>query len=105
LYGTTENGSPNGDGTLFAIALVSSSAPQPALINISLRGCDVMVMATNGRAGKTYYLLVSTNVAEPRYQWSAVATNILSTNGNVVFIVTNALNSPVSSRFYILQSP
>jgi hypothetical protein len=46
---------------------------------------------------------MGTNVAKPFNQWSPVATNLLTANGNFTITLTNAVDRTVRQRFYILQ--
>jgi alpha-tubulin suppressor-like RCC1 family protein len=57
-------------------------------------------------AGGNYFLLASTNLATPLNQWSRILTNSISLPGtnNFSVIMTNAVNSGVNQRFFILQS-
>ena len=62
-----------------------------------------MVTGTNGLATGTYHLLTSTNLALALNQWSPVATNFLTANGNFSFTATNAVNPQSAQQFYMLQ--
>ncbi|MGA2542364.1 MAG: NF038122 family metalloprotease [Verrucomicrobiota bacterium] len=77
--------------------------PQPGIVNITLSGANLVLNGANGLATATYCLLTTTNLALPVNQWSSVATNVLTANGNFSFTATNAVipNSP--RQFYILQ--
>jgi hypothetical protein len=48
---------------------------------------------------------MSTDLALPLSQWTPVATNVLSANGNFSITVTNAVSAAIPCQFYILQSP
>jgi hypothetical protein len=63
----------------------------------------VVITATNGQTGGTYYLLSSTNVALPRSQWTPVATNVAGST-NFTFIGTNVLTPGSGPQFYILSN-
>jgi hypothetical protein len=80
---------------------------QPAHVTgFSLANTNVVINATNGVTGGTYYLLASTNVAKPLSQWTVVATNVVNTNGAsgaFTFIGTNVA-SPGTNQFYILSN-
>ncbi len=80
-----------------------TTRPAPALTGISLSGGNVVLNATNGIAGGTYYVLTSTNVAAPLSQWLPVFTNVLSTSGSFILTTTNGFSSASSQQFYILQ--
>jgi alpha-tubulin suppressor-like RCC1 family protein len=57
-------------------------------------------------AGGNYFLLASTNLAQPLSQWSRILTNSISLRGtnNFSAIVTNAANSSADRQFFILQA-
>jgi hypothetical protein len=57
-------------------------------------------------AGGNYFLLASTNLAQPLSQWSRLLTNSISLRGtnNFSAIVTNAANSGADRQFFILQA-
>jgi len=86
-------------------ALVVSATAQPVLTGIAESGTNLVLSATNGVAGGTYYVLASTNLASPFNQWTPIVTNVLSAGGNFVMTVTNAaiINAP-SPQFFILQT-
>jgi len=82
-----------------------SAVPQPGIAGISLSGADVVLAATNGAAGGTYYVLSTTNLALPLNQWCPVATNILSADGGFSITVTNAANANAPlQQFFIIQT-
>jgi PKD repeat protein len=75
----------------------------PTITGISLSGTNLVINGTNGFSGITYYVLTGTNLALPRSQWTPVATNIWSANGNFNLIVTNVVNPLVPQQFYLLH--
>lgn len=78
-----------------------SAVPRPGIVAVSLSGANVVLAATNGVAGGTYFVLSSTNVATPVNQWTPVATNFLLGSGNFTSTATNANTAP--QQFFILQ--
>jgi hypothetical protein len=90
--------------TLLASVLVPTNSP--TITGFSLvGGTNVMINATNGQSGGTYYLLGSTNLAAPLSQWLPLATNVIVTNGGgngFTFIGTNVVNATNSQQFFIL---
>jgi hypothetical protein len=85
--------------------LVVSATAQPGISAISLSGANLVLSATNGVAGGTYYLLTRTNLASPLNQWTPIETNILAGSGNFVITVTNAASADaLSPQFFILQT-
>jgi hypothetical protein len=82
-----------------------SAVPRPGLTGISLSGTNVIIAATNGASGRTYYVLNSTNAALPLNKWLPVATNVLSASGNFSITATNAANAGAPwPQFFILQT-
>lgn len=82
-----------------------SAAPLPGISAISLSGTNIVLLATNGAAGGTYYVLSSTNLLLPFDQWQPVATTALSADGDFTITVTNAVNAGApSQQFFILQT-
>jgi hypothetical protein len=82
---------------------VSGGVPMPGIVGISLSGTNLVFNGNNGLSGRTYYVLMSTNLALPRNQWVPVATNLLSGSGSFSLTATNTVSSAASRRFYILQ--
>jgi hypothetical protein len=85
----------------------SLSAPslrvQPVLNGASLAETNLVLMGSYGLSGASYRTLMSTNVAQPLSQWTPVATNLLSANGNFTLTATNAVDRGAARQFYILQ--
>jgi hypothetical protein len=77
--------------------------PPPGLVAINLSGQNVVLSATNGFAGVTYYVLTSTNVARPLNSWLPVSTNVLAGSGNFSITASNAFHPASPVQFYILQ--
>jgi hypothetical protein len=85
--------------------LIISAVPQPGISAVNLSGTNVVLAATNGVAGGTYYVLSSTNLALPLAQWTPVATNVPAGNGNFGITVTNAASAGAPAQhFFILQT-
>ncbi len=77
------------------------------ITGFSLVNANVVINGTNGESGGAYYLLASTNVALPLSQWTAVATNIINTNGAsgaFTFTGTNVVTPNDAQLFYILSN-
>ena len=91
---------PNLSATGLTLVAVGSAL---RIANISLSGTNLVINGVNGLSGRTYFTLMSTNVAKPLTQWSPIATNVLSANGNFTITVTNTVNPTVRQRFYVLQ--
>jgi autotransporter-associated beta strand protein len=88
----------NVNGTLKVVAL-----PQPGIISFSLAGTNLVVSATNGVAGGSYSVLMSTNVDLPFAQWTALSTNVLPFSGSFTVTATNAVDPAAPQRFYMLR--
>jgi hypothetical protein len=80
-----------------------TSRPPPGLVGIRLSGTNVVLNATNGFTGGTYYVLTSTNLATPLSQWSPVFTNVLSASGSFSLTASNTFTVGSSRRFYLLR--
>ncbi len=52
----------------------------------------------NGPAGRTYYVLTSTNVALPLADWAPVFTNVFDGGGSFSF--TNVVDQAASPSFF-----
>ena len=101
------NGStPNPKNELIALDVIGYNlqpVAQPVIKRITLSGTQLVLDGTNGLASAAYQVLTSTNLNLPVLQWTALATNTISTNGNFTFTVSNAVNPGESKRFYALQ--
>ena len=97
LYGTTSLGGLTGMGTVFSLAIV------PDIASFSLAGTNLVINAQNGMSGRTYTVLMSTNLTLPISQWTPVTTNGLASGGNFTITATNAVSSGASQQFYLLQ--
>jgi hypothetical protein len=103
---TTPGVTPNLGVELIALDVIGYNLlpePQPRITGIHLSGTNLVLNATNGLANGTYYVLMSTNVAQPLSQWTPLTTNVLSANGNFTITATNAVNPLAAQRFYTLQ--
>jgi hypothetical protein len=102
----TLGATPNPNIELIALDVVGYQLippPRPGIVQIALSGSNLTLSATNGLSTGVYYLLASTNLALPLNQWSSVATNALSANGDFTFTATNAVKSQAACQFYVLQ--
>lgn len=91
------------NGRITVVSAVIVPTIPPGITNFSLVGGNVVISGTNGQAGGTYYLLMTTNLTYPRAQWRTVATNILGGN-NYTFTGTNAVTANAGQQFYMLSS-
>jgi hypothetical protein len=102
----TAGATPNPNIELIALDVAGYDLvppPQPGIVNITLSGTNLLLNATNGLATGTYLLLASTNLALPVNQWTSLATNVLTANGNFSITATNAVKPHSACQFYILQ--
>ncbi|MGA2748591.1 MAG: PKD domain-containing protein [Verrucomicrobiota bacterium] len=77
---------------------------EPSIGGIELSGANLVFNGINGAFGRTYYVLMSSNLGLPLSQWTRVATNVLSASGNFTMTATNTVTRRVPQRFYILQA-
>ena len=90
-------------------AIVSTIVPTvpPHVSSFSLTGGNLVISATNGVNGGTYYLLGTTNAALPLNQWKALATNVITAGSGAAtftFTGTNVISAGLKQQFYILSS-
>jgi len=85
-------------------ATIQSMPPQPGISGFSVSGTNLVLDATNGVSGLTYYVLTSTNVSQPLNEWQPVTTNILSTSGDFTITITNTFTPAIPQQFYILKT-
>jgi uncharacterized repeat protein (TIGR03803 family) len=92
------------DPAYLGVDNVSVVPAQCSIGSIQMSGANLIFHGTNGLSGRTYYTLMSTNVAQPLNQWGRVATNVLGAGGNFTITATNIVNAGNSRQFYILQT-
>jgi hypothetical protein len=80
-----------------------TTRPPPGLTGIEISRGYPVLNATNGFAGGTYYVLMSTNVNAPLNQWQPILTNVLGSSGNFTVTLNNSLVSQSPRQFYILR--
>jgi autotransporter-associated beta strand protein len=89
------------DGT---IAVISTAPANPPVFGaISASGNNLVMSGSNGTASASYYVLTSTNVAQPMASWTPLVTNQFDGSGNFAF--TNAVSTGTPQMFYRLQIP
>jgi hypothetical protein len=93
----------NANGESKSSIQVSVSTPilQPVFGTMSPAGGNMIFSGTNGTPGKSYLVLVSTDLRLPLTNWEILATNTFDSNG--AFRFTNTFSPSGPSRFYILQ--
>jgi hypothetical protein len=80
-----------------------TTRPSPRLAGIQFSGSNVVLNATNGYIGGTYYVLTATNLTTPLNQWVPVFTNVLGASGIFSLTVSNSFTAHVPRQFYILR--
>jgi uncharacterized repeat protein (TIGR03803 family) len=92
------------DTAYFGLDDVTISFVLPlGIAGISLSGTNLVLTGANGLSGRSYLVLMGTNLTEPLNQWVPVATNALGASGNFSITATNAVNPNAPQRFYLLQ--
>ena len=87
------------DPVPFTIPLVS-----PVISGVTVTESNLTLNCLDGLAGRTYYMLASTNLAAPLNQWAAMATNTLAVNGSFSVDVGNFVNRVWPQMFFILKA-
>ncbi len=115
--GPVENGAAltvTGGGLTWANNLVADGSVQvslgyvvltnsPLITSFSPQGANAVINGSNGQAGATAYLLMTTNIAQPLNQWKTVATNVLGGSA-YTFIGTNVITAGSPQQFFMLSS-
>ncbi len=87
------------------IGLVVTSAinPMPAISGVATVGNNIVYSGTNGFPNARYFVVSSTNLADPVTTWPAISTNYFAPNGSFSF--TNAIDPTRPARFFSIQVP
>lgn len=80
-----------------------SSRPAPGITSIQLSAGKVILGATNGFSGGTYYVLTSTNVTAPLAAWTPILTNVLGASGSFSMSAMDPIDPGTRQRFFILS--
>ena len=87
-----------------ALSVIGQAAPlTPRFGAPVLSGSTLTLAGTGGVAGGTYYVLSSTNLAAPRANWTAVATNTFDASGGFSF--TPTVDPAQLQQFYLIAVP
>ena len=97
LYGSASLGGAYGNGTIFSLAI------EPVISSLSVSGTNAVLNAANGFAGNTWSMLESSDLTLPVADWTPIATNTLSADGNFSITATNAVNPEEAQEFYVLH--
>ena len=92
----------NSGNSVEAHATPALPAP-PVITRFSLTGSSINLSGTNGVANGNYYLLGTTNLANPVNTWTRLLTNQFDGSGNFNF--TNPVNPNAPQSFYQIQLP
>ncbi|HXT12756.1 MAG TPA: hypothetical protein VN873_14435 [Candidatus Angelobacter sp.] len=100
---------PAGTYSLAAVANGIASDPvpfttpltSPIITSFNFGHGNALLNCANGLAGRTYYLLTSTNIAAT--QWSVIATNVLQTNGPFSIGASNIVTFDEVQRFFTVR--
>jgi hypothetical protein len=95
----------NSAGTNDGAILSFTSLSPPAITSVERGGTGLTFAGTNGSPGATYYVLSSTNILMSSSNWVPVATNHFDGAGNFNLTITNAVNSTLPHRFYLIEIP
>ncbi len=101
-----------GTYSLVVVANGNSSDPvpffiapaQPGIGSLSLTATNLVLNATNVRAGLTYYVLTSADASLPLSRWTPIATNVPGASGNFTIAASNAVTLNAPRQFYILET-
>ncbi|HEY5041360.1 MAG TPA: hypothetical protein VIK53_05100, partial [Verrucomicrobiae bacterium] len=75
--------------------------PAPVITDVQLGGTNLTFAVTNGITNATYAVLMTTNLAAPRTDWTTVAT-FTANSGAFTFTATNTADA-APARFFTLQ--
>jgi len=92
----------NSGNSVEAHATPALPAP-PVITQLSLTGSSINLSGTNGVVNGSYYLLGTTNLANPVNTWTRLRTNQFDGNGNFNF--TNPVDPNAPQSFYQIQLP
>jgi hypothetical protein len=76
--------------------------PAPVIAGFNLTGTNLVFNVANSITGGVFTVLMSTNLALPLANWTALATNV-APGGVFTFTATNAVNPAAPGQFYLLQ--
>lgn len=74
----------------------------PSIAAVSLTGTQLSLVVTNGAASTTFYVVTSTNIAQPVGSWLPVSTNVFSGNG--MFTNRLTINPSEGQRYYAIKT-
>ena len=85
------------------VASSSSIQGNPRITSVQVAGGNVTLIGTNAPAsyGRTYWLMMTNDVAAARAGWPAVATNVFAADGGF----TNMVPVSGARQFYLIQVP
>jgi len=87
----------NTAGTLSVISII------PHIAGTSVFGTNLVSTGSGGLQNGNYYVLASTNLAQPLANWTRLTTNAYDADGNFRF--TNGISPGAPQNFYLIQLP
>ena len=84
------------------VADYTTPLPVPTVSSINLDGTNLVLGVANSITGGVFTVFMTTNLALPVTNWTAVATNI-SSGGAFSLTITNAVDPAAAGQFYILK--
>jgi hypothetical protein len=75
----------------------------PRIGALGLNAASFIFSGSNGVPGNIYYVIATTNLAQPVAQWATVSTNLFDASGN--FNCTNSFSTRTPQKYYRLLVP
>ena len=91
-----------GDTHQIATGVIHILRP-PAIGKLTLTANNLIFSGSNGAPNGMFYVLASTNVAQPLTNWTVISTNNFDAGGNFNF--TNPVDANNFQEFYLLKFP
>jgi hypothetical protein len=88
--------------TVGQVRLVVTALPLQPQTSLTINGGGLTLGGAGGAAGRTYFVLASTNLTSPVANWSRIATNQFDFNGNAHPL---ALPQPNAQQYFRLHLP
>lgn len=89
----------NASSSLYSFTV--AAPPQPRITGIRAVSGNITLTGTNGTAGLTYSVLVSTNLSQPVASWTPLSTNTFGAGG--LFNWTNPITAGPPQLFYLIK--
>jgi len=92
----------SGSASSVTIVEIITATP-PITQTIARNGNQIIINGTGGKAGTTYWILTTTNVALPIAQWTPIVTNQFSAGGG--FSYANVIQPNTPAQFFRVIVP